>query len=137
MFFCAGLDELIQQKICEQFSILETNVIWLPSRKNSDPAWIMNPNHTCQYVLVLHLQLLVNFSKMILLSPAFCMETAVGKRSFAFIVKKKAIKRRKIGRNPDAKQRKNARPNTARAIVAKVNESGLGHRQPRNKNLAR
>ncbi len=37
----------------------------------------------------------------------------------------------------DAKQREGARPNTARAQVATVNESGSGHRQAKEKNPAR
>ncbi len=36
-----------------------------------------------------------------------------------------------------AKQREGARPNTARALVTIVNESGSGHCQPKDKNLAR
>ncbi len=37
----------------------------------------------------------------------------------------------------DAKQRKRARPNTAGAQVATVNEPGSGHRQAKEKNSAR
>ena len=37
----------------------------------------------------------------------------------------------------DSKKQKGARPNTARAQVAIVNESGLGYCEAKNKNLAR
>ncbi len=47
---------------------------------------------------------------------------------------KEAQCRKKSG---DAKERKGARPNTAGAQVATVNESGSGHRQAKDKNPAR
>ena len=68
-------------------------MIALLSRRSSDPTWIVSLNYLCQCVLVLHLPLLLNLREMMLLSPAFCMRTAVENRSFASIVKEKATKR--------------------------------------------
>ncbi len=74
------------------------SMIWLPLQRSSDPTWIVSPNHPCQGVLVLHLPLLLNLSKVMRLLPAFRMKMAVGKRFFAPIVEK-ATKKRNVGRN--------------------------------------
>ncbi len=111
-------------------------MIWLLLQRSSNPTSIISPNHPYQCVFVLHLLLLLNMSKIMLLWPAIRMKTAVGKRYFVPIVKKghKEVQCRKKSR--DAKQRKGTRPNTAGALVVIVNESGSGHCQAKDKNPA-
>ncbi len=77
----------------------EQRMIWLPLERSSDQTWIVSPNRLCQRILILRFPLLLNLGEVMLLLPAFSMKTAVGKRSFAPIVKEKAAKRRNIGRN--------------------------------------
>ncbi len=72
-----------------------------------------------------------------LLLPALCMRTAAEKRSFALIVKKGHKKTQCRKKYRDAKERKGARPTTAGAQIAIVNESGLSNCQAKDKNPAR
>ncbi len=68
-------------------------MIWLLLRRSSEPTWIVSLNHLCQHVIALHLLHLLHWSNLMLMLPALRMKTAVGKRSFAPIVKEKVTKR--------------------------------------------
>ncbi len=138
MLFFAGLNEPMQQKICEQSSMPETKHDLvalakklrlnldrepkpsLPTLTRPTPSTSAQPEQSD--------------------SPAASSlyEDSCRKEVFCSYCERKSHKEaqcRKKSRN--VKQRKGARPNTAGAQVATVNESGSGHRKAKEKNPAR
>ncbi len=108
-------------------------MIWLPLQRKLQTNLIVSANHPCERVRVLYLSLLLNLSTMMPMLLAICMKTAVGKRSFALILKKGHKEAQCRTKFRDANQRKEARPNTAGAQIATVNESGSNHCQSKEK----
>ncbi len=99
ILFFAGMDEPMQRKIRKQSSMPETKHDLVALSKKLWPNLDREPKPS----LPIHTRLTpftsTYLSEVMLLLPAICMKTAVGKRSFAPIVKEKATKRRNVRRN--------------------------------------
>ncbi len=138
MLFFAALDEPMQQKICEQSSMPETkhDLVALAKklRLNLDrepkPSLPTCPRPT-PYTSA-------QPERSDALVASFSHEDGRRKEVFCSYCERKGHKEAQCRKKSrDAKQRKEARLNTAGAQVAIVNESGLGHRQADDKILAR
>ncbi len=138
MLFFAGLDELIQRKICEQSSMLETKHDLVALAKK------LRPNLDCEPKPSLPTRTCTTPStsaqpeqSAALVSSSFYEESR-RKEVFCSYCERKSHKEAQCRKKSrDAKQRKGARPNTARAKVAIMNECGLSHCQSKDKNPAR
>ncbi len=138
MLSFAKLDEPKQQKICEQSRMLETKHDLVAI---AEKLWF---NLDCEPKPCLPIDSCLTPSTSGQLEQS---DTTVASSSYKDGRKKevfcsyferkgyKKVEGQKKSRN--AKQHKKIRPNTAGAKVATVNESGSGHRQVKEKNLAR
>ena len=100
MLFFERLDELMQQKTGEQSSIPETKHDLVALAKKLRPNLDRKPKPSLPTRTRPIPSILLNLSNIMLLLPALCMKTVVGKRCFAPIVKEKTTKRQNVGGNP-------------------------------------
>ncbi len=138
MFFFAGLEEPMKQKIREQSSMPETKQDLVALTKKLQPNLDCElkpspPTHTC---LTPSTSAQLEQSDALVASDSH--EDGRNKEVFCPYCERKSHKETQCRKKShDAKEREEARPNTAGAQVAIVNEFGWGHRQVKDKNLAR
>ncbi len=137
MLIFAGLNKPKQQKIYEQSSMSETkhNLVALTKK--------LRPNLDCEPKLSLLTRTRPTLSTFAQPEPndvlvaSFLHKDGQRKEVFCSYCEKKSYKKAKCRKKSrDAKQRKEARTNTARAKIATMNHSGLGYCQAKNKNPA-
>ena len=138
MFFFAGLDEPMQQKIYKQSSMPETKDDLVALAKKLRPNLDRQPKSS----LPIHTR-----PTPCIFAPLERSDTHVarslhedGRRKEVFCsnCERKSHKEAQCRKKScDAKQRKEASPNTPRVQVATVNGFGSGHRQAKDKNLTR
>ena len=138
MLFFANLDEPMQQKIREQSSMPKTKHDLVALAKKLPP----NLDRELKTSLPTRTRPTSSTSAQRERSDAHSAsslyENSRRKEVFCYYCERKSHKEAKCRKKSrDAKQRKGARPNTAGAQVPTVNESGLGHRQAKEKNAAR
>ena len=137
ILFFAGLDELMQQKICEQSSMPEIkhDLIALAKnlRSNLDRELKLSlPTCTC-----LTPSTSAQPEQRDALVASSLHEDGRKKEVFCSHYEIKGHKKAKTQKKSrDAKQYEEARPDTAGAQIDTVNESGSGYRQAKDKNPA-
>ena len=137
MLFFAGLDEPMQQKICKQSSIPETKHDLDAFAKNLQPNLDREPKPSLSTRTRYIFSTFAPFEQSDATVASSLYEDRHRKGVFYSYCERKSHKEaecRKKSRN--AKQRKEARLNTAGAQVAIVNESGSSNRQAKDKNPA-
>ncbi len=137
MLFFAGLDELMQQKIREQSSMLETKYNLVALAKKLRPNLDREPKLS----LPMRTRPTPSTSAQPERSDApaaiSLYEDSRSKEVFCSYCERKSHTETKCQKKSrDAKHRGEARLNTAGAQVAIVNESGLGYRQAKDKSSA-
>ena len=137
MLFFAGLDEPMQRKIREQSSMPETkhDLVALAKKLRPNLDREPKPSLPTRTRPTSSTSAQPNLNDTVAASSLH--EDGRRKEVFCSYYKRKDHKEAQCRKKSrDAKQRKETRPNTAGAKIATVNESGLGHRQAKQINLA-
>ena len=138
MLFFAGLDEPMQQKIREQSSMPETKHDLVALAKKLRPNLDREPKPSLPTRTRPTPSTSAQPERSDAPAASSLYENSRRKEVFCSYCERKGHKKAQCRKKSrDAKQREGARPNTAGAQVATVNESGSGHRQAKEKNPAR
>ncbi len=138
MLFFVGLNELMQQKIREQSSMPKTKHDLVALAKEFRPNLNCEPKPSLPTRTRPTPSTFAQPERNDAPAASSLYEDNRRKEVFCSYCERKDHKETQCWKKSrDAKQRKGARPNTAGAQVATVNESGPGHRQAKEKNPAR
>ena len=138
MLFFAGLDEPMQRKIREQSSMPETKHDLVALAKKLRPNLDREPKPSLPTRTRPTPSTSAQPEQSNAPAASSLYEDSRRKEVFCSYCERKGHKEAQCWKKSrDAKQRVEAKANTSRAEIATVNESGLGHCQAKDKNLAR
>ena len=134
ILFFAMLDEPMHQKICKQSSMQETKHDLVALAKKLRPNLDYEPKPTLPTRICLTPSTSAQPEQSDADVASSLYEDSSRKEVFYSYCERKSHKEAQCWKKPrDAKKHKDARPNTIRAQVAIVNESGSGHCQVKDK----
>ena len=137
MLFFAWLDEPMQQKICEQLSMPETKHDLVALAKKLRPNLDREPKPSLSTRTRPTLSTFAQLEQSDTFVASSSHEDSRRKDDFCSYCERKCHKEVQCQKKScDSKQREETRPNTAGVQIATVNDSGSGHRQAKDKNIA-